>query len=155
MFDGPVLWKGVLYTLLMMFAKAAVGSVTYVEYLLRELRHGTRRGQSRTDLQEQAPHLPASIISLAMIARGEIGFLIASLSSSAGTLTVQPAASSASDIAASSQSIFLVITWAVVLCTLVGPIGVGFMVRKLRHLEKPHSGGSSNEVRTLILGRWA
>ncbi|KAI9877487.1 MAG: hypothetical protein M1830_003784 [Pleopsidium flavum] len=155
MFDGPVLWKGILYTILMMFAKAAVGSAIYVDYLLRELYHGTCRGQSHTNLQEQAPHLPAAIISLAMIARGEIGFLIASLSSSAGTLTVQPGGSNASDMAASSQSIYLVITWAVVLCTLIGPIGVGFMVRKLRRLEKPHPGGAPNEVRTLILGRWA
>lgn len=90
-----------------------------------------------------------------MIARGEIGFLIASLSFSAGTLTVQSAASTSYDKPASSQDLFLSITWAVVLCTVFGPIGVGIVVRKLRRMDGECPNGSPNEVRNLALGTWA
>lgn len=138
-----------------MVAKAAVGSAIYGQYLVYRLKHGTRHSESSTNNQERAPHIAAAIISLAMIARGEIGFLIASLSFSAGTLTVQSAASATYDSITSNQELFLVIIWAVVLCTLFGPIGVGLVVRKLRHLDGESSNSPPNELRNLALGTWA
>jgi len=68
-----------------------------------------------------------------MIARGEIGFLIASLSQSSGTLTLKK--KDGSDAQGSGEEIFLVIVWAVVLCTIVGPVGVGIIVRRLRQRD--------------------
>ena len=155
MFDGAVVWKGVTYAVMMMVAKVAVGVAVYGDYLVRKLRQTARHGQSRTTPPEKAPHIPAAIIALAMVARGEIGFLIASLSSSAGTLTVRSAASTNPDTAATSQGVFLVIIWAVVLCTLLGPVGVGITVRKLMHSQRNSSDASASEVRMLVLGRWA
>lgn len=155
MFNGSVLWKGVVYAVTMIFAKAAVGSAIYGQYLVHRWKHGICHDQSSTNFQERAPHIPAAIISMAMIARGEIGFLIASLSFSAGTLTVQSAASTSYDKPASSQDLFLSITWAVVLCTVFGPIGVGIVVRKLRRMDGECPNGSPNEVRNLALGTWA
>ena len=155
MFNGSVLWKGIIYAVMMMVAKAAVGSAIYGQYLASRLRHGTRHAQRDTNLQERAPHFPAAIISLAMVARGEIGFLIASLSFSAGTLTLQSTPGTRSDNVTSNQDLFLVITWAVVLCTLLGPIGVGIAVRKLRRLDKESPNVSPNDVRNLTLGTWA
>ena len=140
---------------MMIVAKAGVCSAIFGQYLVHRPKHGTRHGPSRTNLQERAPHIPAAIISLAMIARGEIGFLIASLSFSAGTLTVQSVASASYDKPASSQELFLVITWAIVLCTLLGPVGVGIVVRKLRHLERRSPNSPPSEVRNPTLGTWA
>ena len=58
-------------------------------------------------------------MGVAMVSRGEIGLLIAQLgrgdSSTAGVL---------------SEEAFLVCIWAILLCTLVGPIGVGLLVRR-------------------------
>lgn len=82
---------------------------------------------------------PASILGLAMVARGEIGFLISSVAESRGVFGED------------NQDIFLAVTWAVVLCTIVGPVGVGLLVRRLRRLEKEkEAGGSGRDV----LGVW-
>ncbi len=148
------MWKGIIYAVMMMVAKAAVGSVIYGQYVVYRLRHGIRHCPSNTNNQGRAPHIPAAIISLAMIARGEMGLLIASLSFSAGTLNVQSAASPRYEKIASNEELFLVIIWAVVLCTLLGPIGVGIVVRKLRHLDRESSNNPPNEVCDLTLGTW-
>lgn len=74
------------------------------------------------------PHLIAFLVGLAMIARGEIGFLIASLSQSSGTLTLRLNGNTEP----SGEDIFLVIVWAVAICTILGPIGVGIIVRQLK-----------------------
>lgn len=73
------------------------------------------------------------LVGFAMIARGEIGFLIASLSQSSGTLTLRKR--DGSDSQSSGEEIFLVIVWAVVLCTIAGPVGVGIIVRRIRQRD--------------------
>jgi hypothetical protein len=62
-----------------------------------------------------------------MVARGEIGFLISSLAQSNGVFGAG---------ATEGSDIFLVVTWAVVLCTIVGPLAVGLLVRRVRNLER-------------------
>lgn len=161
MFAGPIAWKGILYSILMIAAKGLVSSVIYFEYIvgmlrtikLPVLRHRTKETpfrsteatSSSTEMQTMAdsqaqdqnedstkgpPHAIALLIGFAMVSRGEIGFLIASLSQSSGTLTYQ----FQNNIhgASSGEDIFLVITWAVVLCTITGPLGVGLVVRRLK-----------------------
>lgn len=60
---------------------------------------------------------PALFIGLALVARGEIGLLISQLAhAEAGLL---------------GDDAFLVTTWAIVLCTIIGPVSVGLLVRKL------------------------
>jgi hypothetical protein len=85
---------------------------------------------------------PPSILGLAMVARGEIGFLISSLAESNSIFT---SAGSGTD------EIFLIVTWAIMLCTVVGPVGVGLLVRRLKRLEKEKgkSGGGTD-----VLGVW-
>lgn len=85
----------------------------------------TRGGVSTSQGTMKPPHADAMLVGFAMIARGEIGFLIASLSQSSGTLNLK-------DPSGSGESIFLVIVWAVVLCTIIGPVAVGIIVRKQR-----------------------
>lgn len=120
MFEGSIVWKGVLYAAIMIIAKGLVASAVYFEYMLK-LLHRRQRNISHVDEPSlsSAPHSVALLVAFAMVARGEIGFLIASLSQSSGTLT--PA----------NEQIFLTIVWAVTICTVVGPVGVGIIVRKM------------------------
>jgi Kef-type K+ transport system membrane component KefB len=82
---------------------------------------------------------PASILGLAMVARGEIGFLISSLAESKGIFGEE------------SGEIFLVVTWAIVLCTIIGPVGVGLLVRRLKRLERQRDDGGGGRD---VLGVW-
>ncbi|OQD79194.1 hypothetical protein PENANT_c058G04644 [Penicillium antarcticum] len=71
---------------------------------------------------------PASILGLAMIARGEVGYLIASLAESQGMF------SSGSN--EETSEIYLVVIWAISICTLIGPISVGTLVKRVKKLQQ-------------------
>ena len=144
----------------MVIAKGLVSTVLYFEYFVKNckdkrtlLKWRTKKNPSQpgpqnirlnalpatnpsaetasdAELSVGPPHSTALLVGLAMVARGEIGFLIASLSQSSGTLTFQRR--NDLGIASSGEEIFLVIVWAVVICTIVGPLGVGIIVRRLR-----------------------
>jgi len=99
---------------------------------------------------------PAALVSCAMVARGEVGFLISSLAQSKGLF----AAASTSPNAEQGQDqdhpdIYLIVTWAIFLCTVIGPLGVGLLVRRVRALEKEtrvRNGGG--EGLRGVLGVW-
>ncbi|KAI7974925.1 hypothetical protein EIK77_001678 [Talaromyces pinophilus] len=78
---------------------------------------------------------PPAILGLAMIARGEIGYLIASLAQSQGIFN--------GGTADGSSDIYLVIIWAISICTLVGPIAVGTLTRRVKKLQaiRVNAGG--------------
>jgi hypothetical protein len=83
---------------------------------------------------------PGAILGLAMVSRGEIGFLISSLAESNGILS-----------SGGNDQVFLIVTWAIVLCTIIGPVGVGLLVRRVKTLEKKkEEGGGGRDV----LGVW-
>lgn len=69
---------------------------------------------------------PSSVLGLAMVARGEIGYLIASLAQSQGMF--ENGSSEISDI-------YLVVIWAISICTLLGPICVGSLVKHVKKLQ--------------------
>lgn len=91
---------------------------------------------------------PAGIISCAMTARGEIGFLISSVAETKGVFRQGPA-----DAAAVSD-IFLIVTWAIVLCTILGPLGVGLLVRRVKRLETQSSAAQVEGHKRNALGVW-
>jgi hypothetical protein len=94
---------------------------------------------SKNPLKPLSLH-PAFILGFAMVSRGEIGFLISSLADSNGLFS-----------SGGNDDIFLIITWAIVLCTIVGPVGVGLLVKRLKRLEKAkEQGGGGRDV----LGVW-
>ena len=96
---------------------------------------------------------PATILGGAMVARGEIGFLISSLANSQGLLSAISSKGSPSQD--ESNPIFLVVTWAIVLCTIIGPVTVGLLVRRLKALEKRAEAEASVEgVNRNELGSW-
>ena len=85
---------------------------------------------------------PASIVGTAMMARGEIGFLIAALAQSRGIFAVQNEGSGIRED--SGSTIYLVVVWAIALCTVIGPVSVGLLVRRVKRLQlqrRERSGG--------------
>lgn len=100
----------------------------YFEYFVK-FWHRPKETRSSTRDTTSAPHMEALLVGFAMIARGEIGFLIASLSQSSGTLLLKNRSNTA---VASGEAVFLVIIWAVVICTIAGPVAVGILARRLK-----------------------
>jgi Kef-type K+ transport system membrane component KefB len=140
MFQGSTVWKGIVYSILMILAKGLVSIVIYFDYFIKwfTIRNPSPPRQTATpnprvdpqSTSKKPPHAIALLVGFAMISRGEIGFLIASLSQSSGTLTLRQR--NGSGTISSGEEIFLIIVWAVVICTIAGPIGVGIIVRRLR-----------------------
>jgi Kef-type K+ transport system membrane component KefB len=140
MFQGSTVWKGIVYSMLMILAKGLVSAVIYFDHFIKwfTARKPSPHQQTATpnprvgpqSTSKKPPHAIALLVGFAMISRGEIGFLIASLSQSSGTLTLRHR--NGSGTISSGEEIFLVIVWAVVICTIAGPIGVGIIVRRLR-----------------------
>ncbi|KAK5017925.1 hypothetical protein LTR39_001275 [Cryomyces antarcticus] len=77
--------------------------------------------EKSTRLRKPRSLYPAAILGSAMVARGEVGFLISSTAQSNGVL---------------GSEVFLVATWAIVLCTILGPISVGLLVGRVKRLQK-------------------
>jgi hypothetical protein len=88
---------------------------------------------------------PASIVGLAMIGRGEIGYLIASVAETGG-LFRQPNKETDNG----NSEIYLVVVWAITLCTIVGPICVGTLVKRVKTLQAQRSQSGSPDP----LGVW-
>ncbi|EIW62307.1 Sodium/hydrogen exchanger [Trametes versicolor FP-101664 SS1] len=130
-----IIWRGIVYSILMCLAKLAVG----LPILSRsEPLHeppppiGDSKPEPRVSPSPSPPPPPtppriltstpaAVFMGVAMVARGEIGLLIAQLarsspsSGSPGLLGEEP---------------FLLCIWAILVCTLVGPISLGLIVRR-------------------------
>ncbi|KAF7188079.1 High-affinity Na(+)/H(+) antiporter NhaS3 [Pseudocercospora fuligena] len=178
MFTSSILWRGFVYTILMLFAKLICGlflvrfatPLIPIQALSKRFRKSMsscwpwpfRTGkaaitpsptsqiahvapaqrQERSLSQERQqnssrkrPHVPkpislypAALLGSAMVARGEIGFLISSVAESDGVF--------GSDGEEGSSELFLVVTWAILLCTLLGPIAVGLMVKRVKRLQE-------------------
>ncbi|KAF7863896.1 hypothetical protein EAF04_006861 [Stromatinia cepivora] len=139
MFSASIIWKGIVYSILMIIAKGLVSLVMYFGYFIKSWqkpkktpssRMPTRQPESSAADTARPPHLEALLVGFAMVARGEIGFLIASLSRSSGTLLLK---NRDNTTIASGEAVFLVIVWAVVICTIIGPVVVGILVRRLKN----------------------
>lgn len=188
MFRGSIVWRGIVYTVLMAFAKF-VCSLWLVRFSISPDRGAVSRllakmklppaghfwgksdtvatpaqtettsstetwtaapvGEPRSSPNPPKPFSlhPPLILGLAMCARGEIGFLISGVAESNGVF-------SSSDGGEDQPSdIFLVVTWAIVLCTVMGPLGVGLSVRRVKRLQdrkNKQQEGAGREV----LGVW-
>ncbi|KAI8940756.1 hypothetical protein NX059_002021 [Plenodomus lindquistii] len=187
MFNGSVVWKGIVYTVLMAFGKFVCGlwlvrisvmpgkgslSRSLAKVKLPSMPHlwgrNGRKGPSTTNKaadttprnatnlesrSSPSPSKPLSlqpplILALAMCARGEIGFLISGVAESNGIFSTSGTAS-----ADEPSDIFLVVTWAIVLCTILGPLGVGLSVRRVKKLQKRKNKQQEGSGRD-VLGVW-
>lgn len=82
---------------------------------------------------------PPSILGLAMVARGEVGYLIASLAQSQGMFSTGSSGGGISEI-------YLVIIWAISICTLVGPICVGTLVKRVKKLQETRANSGPDPL---------
>ncbi|KAL7892904.1 Sodium/hydrogen exchanger family domain-containing protein [Trichoderma sp. SZMC 28014] len=195
MFDGSIVWKGIVYTSLMMFGKLVCGIwllrlpslssllskfMTFTKHQRLQMSHFWGRSNTKpatstpscqpegtsptsqpshgTAAQATVPHsdpegakpkslYPAAIIGCAMTARGEIGFLISSIAESKEIFS-----STRADDGKNSE-IFLIVTWAIMLCTVIGPLSLGLLVRRVRQLQ--HGAEKDGRlVRRDVLGVW-
>ncbi|KAJ5389794.1 uncharacterized protein N7496_000862 [Penicillium cataractarum] len=203
MFQGQVVWRGIVYTILMALAKIVTGiwllpiTISPVSGMMklkravkipitwcashrrqeheRQVPGRSKKGKKTTDpsrgststqtsqqpsgaevrpstlSENNAPGkqtrslYPASIVGLAMIARGEIGYLIASVAETGG-LFAQPD----KDTNNGNSEIYLVVVWAITLCTIIGPICVGTLVKRVKSLQAQRSQSGSPDP----LGLW-
>ncbi|KAL2670715.1 hypothetical protein Neosp_014514 [[Neocosmospora] mangrovei] len=104
-----------------------------------EVRNSTPKPEKAVSLY------PACIVGLGMVARGEIGFLIAALAESKGVFGRPPNGQ--------PSEMFLIVTWAISLCTVIGPICVGLLVNRVKQLEAG-SLKSRGEGKRNVLGAW-
>jgi len=184
MFAATTVWKGLVYSLLMLIAKLATGVwllpaspvPTTLSQRLRELRKlgfasvpaaapptscrpqgvlqrtpapaaaepKSSETASPATVAAENPKppkslYPAAILGLAMVARGEVGFLIASVAQSSGIFD-------------SSEGLYLIVVWAAMVCTIAGPLGVGTLVRRVKALKKRAETGGNGGVS--VLGVW-
>lgn len=170
MFNGTVVWRGVVYAILMGLSKLLCGlwllrftGLPDVSKAAKKMLPSSISGcwpfsTSRRDCphnrtpasstpsagqganSETQPRsaskrspkplslYPAAILGSAMVARGEIGFLISAVAESQGIFR-QEAAGGGADL-------FLIVTWAILICTIAGPIVVGLLVRRVKALQQ-------------------
>lgn len=112
--------------------------------------------QDHTPNPEQPPQKPRSlyppaILGLAMVARGEIGFLIASIAEAHGIFN-SPSSHSLEHGKRGSE-LYLILIWAIALCTVLGPVAVGLSVERVKVLEMERIDGGG-AVDTGVLGVW-
>ncbi|KAI0706919.1 Sodium/hydrogen exchanger [Cerioporus squamosus] len=128
LWQPTVLWRGIVYSVLMCLAKLAVGlPILFYPATMIQSRKDYMRTPSAWQ-QTTASIPPAVFMGVAMVSRGEIGLLIAQLARTGSD-------GGSSDPRASGllgDEAFLVAIWAILLCTLIGPVSVGVVVRKWR-----------------------
>jgi hypothetical protein len=174
MFRGAIVWRGMVYTVLMILGKLACGLVlvrftsTPAKVQIPDRQQNTattaadetpasqdgnqqripsanskRKRQTPRKLPKPQSLYPSLMLGSAMVARGEIGFLISSLAESNGVFgTVEGGGSS---------DIFLVATWAILLCTIIGPVSIGAMVNRVKKLQKARA---TDTAKPDPLGGW-
>ncbi|KGO64367.1 Cation/H+ exchanger [Penicillium italicum] len=154
LWTGERIWKGIVYTLLMTFAKYIVGIWVPIWQLAlgskshKEESHEERKTQRQPKIEDNNPSdeeqsdqekgkmwkrawLAATLLGSAMVARGEIGLLIIEIGHNETPYV--------------SDEGFYTGVWAILLNTIVGPVSVGLLVRFYAHELK---GGDWGVQRT-------
>ena len=101
LWTGEAVWKGVVFSLLMLFGKAAVG------FFIPTWDFFARRPRVSIPTLAKSTWKPATLLGMAMVARGEIGLLIIQIGLNETTFL--------------SQEAFITAAWAIVLNTVIGP----------------------------------
>ncbi|KAJ5334898.1 hypothetical protein N7452_007301 [Penicillium brevicompactum] len=131
LWTGKRIWRGVVYTLLMAFAKCVVGIWVPIWQIGMKGKSQSTDSQVRDKGEkkrkrshsEQVEHkqqwkrawLAAALLGSAMVARGEIGLLIIEIGHNETPYV--------------SDDGFITGVWAILLNTIIGPVTVGLMVR--------------------------
>lgn len=159
LFEGEIVWRGLVYTILMLLGKLLTGLwlvriAKRPGFLSNDTTLERQISPQSTRLNRPPPVAvprslhPALVLGTAMVTRGEIGFLIASLAESQGTFT--DSSSKSSDEHRGSSRIYLVVIWAITLCTIIGPITMGSLVRRVKKLQSRYESSDGPDP----LGTW-
>ncbi|KAJ1301187.1 hypothetical protein OPQ81_003598 [Rhizoctonia solani] len=109
LFEATTAWRGILFSALMVAGKILPGAWLPVWAAVE------RRVRPRSSTRSVTPSWPAGLfVGLALVTRGEIGLLILNIAEAEGLV---------------GKEAFAVGIWAVVLSTLIGPIGVGRLLQ--------------------------
>lgn len=115
LWTGEVIWKGVVYTVLMALGKLIVGVVVPGWDLIASWRkRSTSEKARRAALRSWAP---ATLLGAAMVARGEIGLLIIQIGLNETPFLTRKG--------------FAIGVWAIVLNTIIGPVVVGMLLKRV------------------------
>ncbi|KAK4152966.1 hypothetical protein C8A00DRAFT_15754 [Chaetomidium leptoderma] len=115
LWTGEVVWKGIVYTLLMAFGKLLVGIVVPAWDLVSSRRKGG--SLEKTTGRHTASWAPATLLGTAMVARGEIGLLVIQIGLNETPFLTRKA--------------FVIGVWAIVLNTIIGPVLVGVLLKRV------------------------
>lgn len=132
LWTGKAIWRGIVYTLLMLVAKFAVG--IWIPIWAVSKRSSRKQESSPSKDEEStganpeagtndvagtndlaASWSPGLLLGMAMVARGEIGLLIVEIGYNNTDYV--------------SEAGFLTAIWAILLNTILGPIAVGILVK--------------------------
>jgi len=110
LWTGSAIWHGIVYTLLMLFAKVIVGIWIPLWEIL------TTKSKSDAPKSPLSQSLPsAALLGFAMVARGEIGLLIVEIGYNSTPYV--------------SDAGFYTAVWAILLNTIIGPMVVGLLIK--------------------------
>ncbi|KIW20982.1 hypothetical protein PV08_01561 [Exophiala spinifera] len=134
MFRGTIVWRGIVYAMLMAFGKVCCG-LWLVRFTYDSASKTKTTGKNKEKKQGKTVPRPKSLypawlLGSAMVVRGEIGFLISALAASNGIF-----AADGDNVRAPSE-IYLVVTWAILLCTITIPIALGLVAKRVKRLQK-------------------
>ncbi|KAF7630623.1 hypothetical protein AFLA_011244 [Aspergillus flavus NRRL3357] len=124
LWTGKRIWRGILFTLLMVVAKFVVGIWIpvwkHLPWTKSKAGKTSKESSSGPDVPIETPKDNASMLSAlllgsAMVARGEIGLLIIEIGYNSTEYV--------------SEEGFITGVWAILLNTIIGPVTVGLLVK--------------------------
>ncbi|OIW27102.1 Sodium/hydrogen exchanger [Coniochaeta ligniaria NRRL 30616] len=119
LWTGEVIWKGIVFSILMVCAKLVVGLCVPLWDLAATASRGKAASLSGETLGCKgilaSTWAPATLLGTAMVSRGEIGLIIAQIG-----LNETPYL---------GQKAFVIAIWAIVLNTIIGPVSAGFLIK--------------------------
>ncbi|KAJ9613557.1 hypothetical protein H2200_003499 [Cladophialophora chaetospira] len=172
MFGARVIWRGLIYAVLMAigklccgfwlirFAKPSSSSATtgLAPAAQRSEDKSQARKHKRKRPQTSPPRpkslYPGAILGCAMVARGEIGFLISALAATEDIFAKKELAAAGAEDSDLTSDLYLIVTWAILLCTIVGPLALGFLVKRVKKLQEGRTQEGGNGMKEDPLGIW-
>ncbi|KAB8271168.1 Sodium/hydrogen exchanger family-domain-containing protein [Aspergillus minisclerotigenes] len=124
LWTGKRIWRGILFTLLMVVAKFVVGIWIpvwkHLPWTKSKADKAAKEPSSAPDVPVETPNnnatmLSALLLGSAMVARGEIGLLIIEIGYNSTEYV--------------SEEGFITGVWAILLNTIIGPVTVGLLVK--------------------------
>ncbi|KAL7009139.1 hypothetical protein EMMF5_001337 [Cystobasidiomycetes sp. EMM_F5] len=152
MFNGSVVWKGIVYSLLMAVAKLATGAFVVLEYTYKKLNKpsataiasaavpsvaiASDRGSERSGSETShtfPPREPSKRSTTRQPSLLPASLLLGSAMVARGEISLLIAnLALASSPSLMPDDLFYLILWATLLCTVAGPVTVGTVVKQMQ-----------------------